>query len=220
LNKGEWIEKLMQAYKVSAELKKPAQAKWLSDDYVKFIRMSEHLISKNMGGGVLGFITNHGYLDNPTFLDMRRHLMETFDKIYVFDLHGNSKKKEEAPDGGADVNVFDIQQGVAIVIAVKLERASAERYVFHSDIWGSRMAKYNWLSSNSLTPSIANRITPTAPMWRWKPTDSLLEAKYRCGFSIADLFNPNGRHLALLPRTTNLPFLGPGWRLSQKWKSY
>src|SRR5690606_3789417 len=117
-NFGEWIEDLMGDYKVSPELKRPAQAKWLSDDYVKFIRMAEHLIEKN-GEGVLGFITNHGYLDNPTFLDLRSHLRKNFDRIFVLDLHGNVKKKEVSPDGSPDKNVFDIQQGVAIIIAVK-----------------------------------------------------------------------------------------------------
>jgi hypothetical protein len=123
-NKGDWIEGLMADYKVSPELKRPAQAKWLSDDYVKFIRMGEHMIERN-GKGVLGFITNHGYLDNPTFLDMRDHLRKTFDCIYVLDLHGNAKKKEVAPDGSSDKNVFDIQQGVAIFIAIKLGSGSA-----------------------------------------------------------------------------------------------
>src|SRR3546814_356200 len=101
-------------------------AKWLSDDYVKFIRFGEHMIERN-GKGVLAFITNHGYLDNPTFLDMRDHLRKTFDRIYVLDLHGNAKKKEVAPDGSPDKNVFDIQQGVAIFIAIRLGSGSACR---------------------------------------------------------------------------------------------
>jgi len=35
------------------------------------------------GHGVIGFITNHAYLDNPTFRGMRHSLMQTFDEIYV-----------------------------------------------------------------------------------------------------------------------------------------
>ena len=112
VNKGDWIEELMAEYKQSAELKKPAQAKWLSDDYVKFIRFAQWRIEQT-GHGVLGFVTNHGYLDNPTFMDMRRSLLRSFDEIYLLDLHGNSKKKAQAPDGGKDENAFDIQQGVA-----------------------------------------------------------------------------------------------------------
>ncbi len=92
--------------------------KSLQDDYVKFIRFGEWRISRT-GHGVLAFITNHGYLDNPTFRGMRQHLMQTFDEIYVLDLHGNSNKHEVAPNGEKDENVFDIQQGVSILIAIK-----------------------------------------------------------------------------------------------------
>ncbi|MFC3096666.1 type ISP restriction/modification enzyme [Alteraurantiacibacter palmitatis] len=195
-NKGAWIEGLMADYKVSPELKRPAQAKWLSDDYVKFIRLAEHMIAKT-GEGVLGFITNHGYLDNPTFLDMRNHLRETFDRIHVLDLHGNSKKKEVAPDGSADKNVFDIMQGVAIIIAVKRkatdkgEKKLAE--VFHGDLWGNRDAKYAALWEGEAASLIAENVSPVTPPWRFKPSDKALEARYGAGFSVADLFSPNGR---------------------------
>jgi len=96
--------------------------KWLQDDYVKFIRFGQWRIERT-GAGILAFITNHGYLDNPTFRGMRQQLMRTFDEIYILDLHGNVKKKEVAPDGGKDENVFDIRQGVAIAIMVKLPRS-------------------------------------------------------------------------------------------------
>ena len=113
MNKGAWIEALISPYKkepggiVKLEERNP---RWVNDDYVKFIRLAEHMLEKN-GEGILGFITNHGYLDNPTFRGIRWHLLKTFDKIYVLDLHGNSNKKEVAPDGSSDKNVFDIQQG-------------------------------------------------------------------------------------------------------------
>ena len=100
-NKGKWISGLLERYKQSDDLKKPAQGKWLSDDYVKFIRLAEHLIEKN-GEGIVGFITNHSYITNPTFKDMRRSLFETFDAIYICDLHGNAKRFETAPDGSPD----------------------------------------------------------------------------------------------------------------------
>ena len=120
-NKGEWIMSLMEDYKKEPggkEKLKERNPKWINDDYVKFIRFSSHLIEKN-GEGILAFINPHGYLDNPTFRGMRWHLSQTFDKIYTIDLHGNSKKKETAPDGSADQNVFDIMQGVSINIFVK-----------------------------------------------------------------------------------------------------
>jgi type I restriction-modification system DNA methylase subunit len=123
-NKGEWIMSLMEDYKKEPggkEKLKEKNPKWINDDYVKFIRYGSHLIEKT-GEGVLAFINPHGYLDNPTFRGMRWHLQKTFDKIYTIDLHGNSKKKETAPDGSADQNVFDIMQGVSINIFVKKKK--------------------------------------------------------------------------------------------------
>lgn len=194
-NFGDWIEGLMADYKVSPELKRPAQAKWLSDDYVKFIRMSEHLIEKN-GEGVLGFITNHSYLDNPTFLDMRNRLRKTFDQIFVLDLHGNAKKKEVAPDGSPDKNVFDIQQGVAIVVAVRRHTVPGKvkpmAVVHHSEFWGTRDAKYDRLWASSPTSLESVDVSPDEPPWRFKPTDKVTESAYRTGFSIAHVFSPVG----------------------------
>jgi hypothetical protein len=123
-NKGEWIMQLMEDYKKEPggkEKLKERNPKWINDDYVKFIRFSSHLIEKN-GEGILAFINPHGYLDNPTFRGMRWHLQQTFDKIYTIDLHGNSKKKETAPDGSVDQNVFDIMQGVSINIFIKKKK--------------------------------------------------------------------------------------------------
>jgi predicted helicase len=119
-NSGEWIGRLMLDYKKEASGIKLQEknSKWINDDYVKFIRFGQYFIKKN-GEGILAFINNHSFLDNPTFRGMRYSLLKTFDKIYVLDLHGNAKKKETAPDGGKDENVFDIQQGVSINIFVK-----------------------------------------------------------------------------------------------------
>ncbi len=195
-NFGDWIEGLMADYKVSPELKRPAQAKWLSDDYVKFIRMSEQMVAKN-GHGVMGLITNHAYLDNPTFLDMRSHLRETFDSIHIVDLHGNSKRKEICPDGSPDKNVFDIQQGVAIIIAVKRLNSKPDKLdgatVRHSELWGKRKAKYAVLKEADLTSLPSEDVTPKAKPWRFKPTNEEAEKSYLRGFSTADLFSPNGR---------------------------
>lgn len=192
-NFGEWIEALMADYKVSPELKRPAQAKWLSDDYVKFIRMSEHLIEKN-GEGVLGFITNHSYLDNPTFMDMRHRLLNTFDKVYIFDLHGSTKRREMTPDGNADENVFDIQQGVAILVGVKLTGGSEEKIAntFHRDLWGSRKVKNTSLWETALDQDGWSKIEPRSPKFFLIPKNYELEKHYLESFALKDLFRPNG----------------------------
>lgn len=118
-NKSEWIAGLVKDYYFVDGLPLGEQnPKYLQDDYVKFIRFGQWRIDCT-GSGILAFITNHGYLDNPTFRGMRQSLEKTFDEIYFMDLHGNSRKKEVSPDGSPDKNVFDIQQGVAIAIMVK-----------------------------------------------------------------------------------------------------
>ncbi len=148
------------------ELIKPAQAKWLGDDYVKFIRFAQWRIERT-GYGILAFITNHSYLDNPTFRGMRQSLLRSFDDIYILDLHGNSKKKELTPDGAKVKNVFDIQQGVAIGLFVRRRggaRSSRLATVHHADLWGLRgtyelseqrqalqlmmNGKYHWLAES------------------------------------------------------------------------
>lgn len=193
-NKGKWISGLMEVYKQSPELKRPAQAKWLSDDYVKFIRLSEHLIDRN-GEGVLGFITNHSYLDNPTFLDMRHHLMQTFDSIHVLDLHGNSTKKEVTPDGDPDTNVFDIKQGVAVIIAIKKNTSGKPKElakIHHADLWGTRTSKYGKLTGLDRNSDLFIDATPEKSPWPFKRSDWELRKSYYEFSSLAQWFSPNG----------------------------
>ncbi|MBA7590053.1 hypothetical protein ES708_32155 [subsurface metagenome] len=125
-------------YKVepTGEKLKERNSKFLNDDYVKFIRFAENMIEKT-GEGVVAMITAHGYLDNPTFRGMRWHLSKTFDTIRILDLHGNAKKREVAPDGSKDENVFNIQQGVAIIVAVKTGKKKTNEFacVYHTDIF-------------------------------------------------------------------------------------
>lgn len=143
-NKSKFIEREMEAYKEAVRSERNLMP--LSDDYVKFIRFAEWKIAQ-AGEGVVGMITNHSYLDNPTFRGMRQHLMSTFDEIYVLDLHGNSLKKERCPDGSKDENVFDIRQGVAIALFIKRNKHE-ECHVSHSECWGLRKAKYKWLEQH------------------------------------------------------------------------
>ena len=189
-NKGEWIEGLIAAYKTSPRLQKPAQAKWLSDDYVKFIRMSEEMISNN-GEGILAFITNHSYLDNPTFADMRTHLSSTFDKIWLLDLHGNTTKKEVAPDGSKDTNIFDIKQGVAIFIGVKTSTAPAKpACIFRADIYGTREVKNRYLLDSTILDRNFQKLNIEQG---FEKTDLVLKAAYGRGICIEGLFSLNGR---------------------------
>lgn len=190
-NKGEWISGLLNAYKVEPGGKQKLQernSKWLNDDYVKFIRLAEQAIAKN-GDGILGYITNNGYLDNPTFRGMRWHLLTTFDKIYVLDLHGSSKKKEVSPDGSPDKNVFDIQQGVSVIIAVRQKNGKGKKELaslFHRDLWGSRNSKYEALWDMKLEDKAWTEIIPTLPNLLFTPQNQDLKQRYDEGFSIVD----------------------------------
>ena len=172
--------------------------KWLNDDYVKFVRMGQQRI-EDTGSGVLAFITNHGYLDNPTFRGMRQALMTTFDAIYIVDLHGNSKKKEKAPDGGRDENVFDIQQGVSIGIFVKqsgVDGNKAPARVHHLDTYGARAAKYAALTAGSIADLLLHEsgwrtFTPEKPFYLFTPQNADIQAEYLNSLEIQSLFQTN-----------------------------
>ncbi|MCH7877826.1 MAG: DNA methyltransferase [candidate division Zixibacteria bacterium] len=208
VNKGEWIHRLLHGedvmqgvatenyFEVDGKPLGEKNPKWLNDDYVKFIRFAQWRIEQT-GYGILAFITNHGYLDNPTFRGMRQSLMNTFDDIYILDLHGNAKKKEKAPDGGIDKNVFDIQQGVAIGIFVKKPSPSETTKVFHADLWGERGAangessgKYGWLAENDLTCDW-DELSPTTPQYLFVPRNSELAEEYEAGASVSKVFPVN-----------------------------
>ena len=156
MNKNRYALSLIDKYKFEPgghQKLNERNPKWLNDDYVKFISFAEDMISKN-GKGVVAMITNHGYLDNPTFRGMRWHLAKTFNKIYILDLHGNVRKKEKAPDGSIDENIFDtIQQGVSIIIAVKTSNSSSDAKVLYASKFGTREQKFDALRSSTINYS-------------------------------------------------------------------
>ena len=146
-NKSEWIQNLIKDYKKNLNERKIN----LDDDYIKFTRFGQHFIDKN-GEGILAYISNNSFIDGITHRQMRKHLLESFDKIYILDLHGNAKKKEVCPNGSPDQNVFDIMQGVSINIFVKTGKKKENELgeVFHSELFGKRDLKYDYLNSNNL----------------------------------------------------------------------
>ncbi|MCW5898977.1 MAG: N-6 DNA methylase [Flavobacteriales bacterium] len=188
-NKGEWISSLIEDYKYVDGQHFGEKKHWLGDDYVKFIRFGEHFIEKT-GEGVLAYINNHSFLDNPTFRGMRWHLLNTFDKIYVIDLHGNSKKKEVAPDGSKDENVFDIQQGVSINLFVRTAQKKKGQLgkVFHADLWGARELKYDTLKDERLTNVSFAEANYSDPAYFFQPVDDGASKQYQKGFSVQDIF--------------------------------
>ncbi|MDM8564467.1 N-6 DNA methylase [Candidatus Halobeggiatoa sp. HSG11] len=191
LNKGDWISQLIRDYyQIDGKPLKERNPKGLQDDYVKFIRFAQWRIEQT-GYGILAFVTNHGYLDNPTFRGMRQHLLNGFNEIYILDLHGNAKKKEKSPDGSVDKNVFDIQQGVAIGIFVKHKDKKQTAKVFHADIWGERKGKYAWLEENDVKTTDWQELKPQSPFFLFIPQNVELLGEYEQGWKITEIMPIN-----------------------------
>lgn len=170
---------------------KEKNSKWINDDYVKFIRFAESLVEKN-GEGIIGMITAHGYIDNPTFRGMRWHLRKTFDAIYVLDLHGNTTKKETAPDGSEDKNVFDIKTGVSIIFGIKKKLATSKKKelatIYQADIYGKRAYKFEKLNNSTIENLQWNELPKDNDIWR---VEGEGKSEYTKGFSVAEMFPVN-----------------------------
>jgi len=197
-NNSKWITKLMRGEDISTNSKTDnyfevdgvslsqlgeRNPKWLNDDYVKFIRFAQWKIEQ-VGEGILAYITNHAWVDNPTFRGMRQSLLKAFDEIYIYDLHGSTKNKETTPDGGKDENVFDIQQGVAISIFIK--HADKSKVVKHSDLFGLRGIKYETLLDNSYKSTSWAPLNPKSPGYLLSPARE--DSEYDSWPSIQDIF--------------------------------
>jgi hypothetical protein len=196
-NKNEWTEKLLKEdldgaqsyYKVDGHPLGERNPKWLQDDYVKFLRFAQWKIQK-AGKGIVAMITSHGYIDNPTFKGMRQSLIKTFDKIYILDLHGDSQKKETAPDGSKDENVFDIRKGVAIALFIKGE-PNSNVCIKHEDLFGLRKEKYEWLNTQNLNLDNYSIIEPKTPNYFLIPQDTKEIEYYQNWIKLTDLFPTN-----------------------------
>ena len=184
-NKGEWIQNLIKVYKENLNEKKIN----LDDDYIKFIRYGQNYIDNN-GEGILAYISNNSFIDGITHRRMRESLLRTFDKIYILDLHGNAKKKETAPDGGKDMNVFDIQQGVSINIFVKSgkKRSTTLGDVYHADLFGPRKDKYAFLNQNITSKVEWRKLKPSEPNYFFVPTEGKSNNQYHDWIKIDELF--------------------------------
>ena len=188
-NKSEHIDKIMEAYKQDLNEK---NIQPLSDDYIKFIRMGETYIEKN-NEGILAYISNNSFLDGVIHRRMRQHLMQTFDKIYILDLHGNAKKKETARDGSKDENVFDIQQGVSINIFVKTGNKQPNELakVYHAELMGLRENKFDYLNNYEIYTVEYTELQPVEPYYFFVPKDFNAQSDYDKGFKIDELFTIN-----------------------------
>lgn len=184
-NKGKWITDQINKYKFVDGVPLGDSTKWLNDDYVKFIRFAQWKMDA-VQEGVVGIITNHSFLDNPTFRGMRRSLMQSFDQIYILDLHGSSKKSEVGVDGSRDENVFDILQGVSISLFVK--KAGLKKGVFHHDWYGRRLDKYKLASERGLIDLDWKSVDPIEPFYLFSKQDRAFWPEYAAGVSLSEIF--------------------------------
>lgn len=190
-NMSEAAQTLVEPYKFVDGKPLNERKHWLHDDYVKFMRLAQNTIHST-GTGIVGLITNHGFLDNPTFRGMRWNLLSTFGRIEVVDLHGNANKKETVPDGLPDKNVFDIRQGVCICFCQRSFRGNpTEPVVLHADLWGDRQAKFNVLRQNQLGYIETREVQSQAPFYFFVPREEQLRQEFEQFISLAELFPQN-----------------------------
>jgi hypothetical protein len=198
-NRNDFILGLLADYKRGLGEKKLN----LDDDFIRFIRWAQWRIERT-GQGIIGFITNNVYLDGLTHRRMRQSLLESFDEIYVLNLHGSAKKQETAPDGSKDENVFDITVGVAIVLLVKRPGAKpagrgkagkAKKLlatVHRADLWGLRKHKYDWLNRHNITNTEWIAFTPDPPDFFFHPRNARHEQEWNHAWSIRKAFVLSG----------------------------
>ena len=190
-NKSAWIQELSETYKKNLNEK---NIQPLSDDYIKFIRLGHYYVEKN-GEGILAYISNNSFIDGIIHRQMRKALMETFDEIFILDLHGDTRKKETAFNGDKDENVFDIMQGVSVSIFVKKKccpkAEDSLAKVYHYELFGKRFEKYAFLANTSFSDVPWEELIPKGPQFFFVPKDFSIQEEYEKGFRIDELMKMN-----------------------------
>ncbi len=185
-NKSEWITKLMKDYKEGLEER---NIQPLDDDYIKFIRFAQWKIEQNTEG-IIGIISNNGYLDGMIHRKMREEILRAFNRIYVLNLHGDSRKKETTPDGAKDKNVFDIQQGVSISIFIKNDKYKDKR-IFYADLFGRRESKYDYLYKHNSKNVKWEEVKIIAPEYFFAKKDLSKRNEFNSFKAITEIFELN-----------------------------
>ena len=188
-----FIGELIEDYKqVDGEPLGERNSKALQADYVKFIRWAQWRIDKN-GEGIVGYIVNNSFLDGPMFRGMRKSLLDSFNAIYLLNLHGSKRRTEALPEGERDENVFDISQGVCILLCVKESDSPASARAYYADLWGSRDEKYNTLSQTDVQSTVRtarNELQPTSPDYLFVPQARNYKAEWdKIEWKITDIFH-------------------------------
>jgi predicted helicase len=185
-NQGDWIEAIMEAYKTTVR-NAETQIQALSDDYAKFLRFGHYTLETSKAG-ILGYITNNSFLDGPLFRDMRRSMLGFFQQLRVLNLHGDSRKQFAPPEGKADENVFDIQQGVAITVLSRKKLPEPKADLGYRELWGTRQERYQALEKASVVQGGFGELHPSPPFHLFIPVSKDLEAEFHLGVHLYDVF--------------------------------
>lgn len=219
-NKSIWIAQLMKLYKREPDGSKLKEknSKWINADEIKFIRFAHWRIAQT-GHGIVGFIASHTWLSAPIFRGMRAALLRDFDEIYILDLHGNSNKKEKTPteqaQHGDDKNVFDIQQGVAILFLIrKPDTHMRNALVRHAELWGSRDSKYQRLEESALDAMTWRELDPQLPQLPFVPVNLDAWSEYERGWPVTKIFPLNGTGIV-----TKCDELNIHWSADEAWQA-
>jgi hypothetical protein len=197
-NKQPEIERLFAAWKTvdgkpsSPKIKDATIA--LNDDYLKFLRWAIWKVIEQPGGarhGIVAFVTNHGFINNRVHRGVRKALLDAFDDIWVFDVHGNRRL---AVKGVSDENVFlPIKQGVAMTVLVRrdIEKSGLAK-IHHRGMRGTRKQKYAAATTARLADKEWVDVAAVGPYWSFAPADAVTDAgdanAYEAWPSVVDLF--------------------------------
>jgi predicted helicase len=181
-NNKPWIKEQIRVYQEGIEGR---SKKVLNEDYIKFIRFAEMKVA-SVGKGIIGFITNSSFLEGPTHRVMRSHLLKTFDKIYILNLHGNTHR------GEPDENIFNIKMGITIIIFIKLGKSNKNTELFYysslENKYLTKEEKFQFLEKESLFSIPWIKLKPLPPHYWFINHDTSLEKEYEQGFSLTEIF--------------------------------
>ena len=184
-----FIGRLIEDYKVvDGKPLGERSTKALQADSIKFIRWAQWRIDGN-GEGVIGYVVNNNFLDGLVFRGMRQSLMNSFNAIYHLNLHGSGRRREAVPEGQSNENVFNILQGVSILLCVKERDNTAPAKVYYADMWGDRTEKYHSLLASDVQNTEWTELQPTSPLYLFVPHSTEHEKEYETGWALPDIFH-------------------------------
>lgn len=183
MSKHPWSLALINDFKIDFKEKKSD----LTREEWKFLRFGYYCL-ETATVGILGIIINNAFLNAPTHRGIRKFMLNHTTNLMVYDLHGDSRKGEITQDGDIDFNVFEIQQGVCIVLGAMCNGTQSTSKLFKMDIWGTQKYKYNQLSNFTSASTNFDNFVPQAPMFFFRNSQGNESIVYDCWIPISEIF--------------------------------